>query len=86
MQTLLGMGFGVMAVFSAIFLFYTNSFLIRRRKKEFGLYNILGLGKRNLAAVLAWETGMIAAVTILGGLFFGILFSKLAELLSLIHI
>ena len=79
-QSFLGMGVGVMAVFSLIFLFYTNSFLIRRRKKEFGLYNILGLGKRHLAVVLFLETFIIAAITILGGLFFGILFSKLAEL------
>lgn len=79
-QAMLGMGFGVMAVFSAIFLFYTNSFLVRRRKKEFGLYNILGLSKRNLAAVLALETFMMAFITIGGGLLFGILFSKLAEL------
>lgn len=79
-QGFLDMGFGVMCVFSTIFLFYTNSFLIRRRKKEFGLYNILGMGKRHLALVLLWETVMIAAITLVGGLFFGVLFSKAAEL------
>ena len=80
MQGFLGLGFGVMSVFSLIFLFYTNSFLIRRRKKEFGLYNILGLGKRNLAAVLAAETLTVALVSVAGGLLSGILFSKLSEL------
>lgn len=80
MQGFLDLGFGVLCVFSLIFLFYTNSFLIRRRKKEFGLYNILGMGKRNLALVLCWETLITAFLTILGGLFFGILFSKFAEL------
>lgn len=80
MQSILGLGFGVLAVFSVIFLFYTHSFLIRRRKKEFGLYNILGLGKRHLALVLLLETAAIAAVTLCGGLALGILFSKLAEL------
>ena len=79
-QGFLGIGVGVMAVFSVIFLFYSNSFLIRRRKKEFGLYNILGLDKKNLALVLFVETAIIALITILGGLFLGILFSKLAEL------
>lgn len=79
-QSFLNMGFGVMCVFSLIFLFYTNSFLIRRRKKEFGLYNILGMGKRNLALVLLWETVMIIVITLVGGLFFGVLFSKVAEL------
>lgn len=79
-QSFLGMGFGVMAVFSAVFLFYTNSFLIRRRKKEFGLYNILGLGKRHIAKVMFLETLIIVTITVSGGLFFGILFSKFAEL------
>ena len=46
--SMLGFGVFVIAIFSLIFLYYTNSFLIRRRQKEFGLYNILGMGKRNL--------------------------------------
>ena len=80
MQSFLEFGFGVMCVFSVIFLFYTNSFLIRRRKKEFGLYNILGMSKRNIALVLLWETFLIALMAIVGGLFFGLLLSKFAEL------
>lgn len=79
-QGFLGMGFGVMSVFSLIFLFYTNSFLLRRRKKEFGLYNILGMGKKNLAIVLMWESLFIAVISIVCGIFAGIVFSKLAEL------
>lgn len=79
-QAFLNMGFGVMCVFSLLFLFYTNSFLIRRRKKEFGLYNILGMGKKNLALVLGIKTLLIALITLAAGLFCGILFSKLAEL------
>ncbi len=79
-QSFLDMGFGIMKVFSLIFLFYTNSFLVRRRKKEFGLYNILGLGKWHLAKVMFLETVMTAGITIFGGLFFGILLSKFSEL------
>ena len=79
-RAMFALGSWVIAIFSAIFLFYTNSFLIRRRKKEFGLYNILGMGKRNIAVILFWETLMIAAISICAGLFAGILFSKLAEL------
>lgn len=79
-QGFLSMGFGVMSVFSLIFLFYTNSFLLRRRKKEFGLYNILGMGKKNLAVVLMWESLFIAGISIVCGIFSGIVFSKLAEL------
>ena len=45
MPMILGMGSFVMAAFAVLFLFYTNSFLIRRRNREFGLYNILGMGK-----------------------------------------
>lgn len=80
MQMVLELGFGVMAVFSCIFLFYTSSFLTRRRKKEFGLYNILGLGKRHISAVLFLETLILAGITIVCGLAAGILFSKMAEL------
>ncbi len=79
-QRILTFGFYVVCIFSVIFLFYTNSFLIRRRKKEIGLYNVLGLGKRHLSVVLFLETLIIAATVLVGGLFFGILFSKLAEL------
>lgn len=79
-KQLLSLGFGVLSVFSLLFLFYTNSFLIRRRKKEFGLYNILGMGKKNLSLVLLLETFFIGAFSIACGLFLGILFSKFAEL------
>ncbi len=82
MKSILGVGVFVMMVFSAIFLFYTNSFLIKRRKKEFGLYNILGLKKSQIARVLIWETLLVYAVSCVGGLGLGILFSKLAEQLA----
>lgn len=80
-KMLLSMGCGVMIVFSAIFLFYTNTFLMRRRKTEFGLYNILGMGKREVAGILVFETLFIYAFSIVSGIGCGILFSKLAELL-----
>lgn len=80
-QTIMGLGSFVIAIFSTIFLFYTNSFLIRRRKREFGLFNILGMGKRNIARILIWETFITAFIDIAVGLFCGILFSKLFELL-----
>ena len=79
-RELLSLGFGILSVFSLLFLFYTNSFLIRRRKKEFGLYNILGMGKKNLSLVLLLETLFIGAFSIACGLFLGILFSKFSEL------
>lgn len=79
-QGMLEMGANVMKLFAAIFLFYTNSFLVRRRKKEFGLYNILGMGKRNLAVILVCESLMTAGLSFALGLFAGIAFSKLAEL------
>ncbi len=69
-----------MDVFSVIFLYYTNSFLIRRRQKEFGLYHILGMGKRNLAKIMICETLLTAVISIAGGLVLGVLFSKLGEL------
>ena len=80
---ILGLGSWVIAIFSCIFLFYTNSFLIKRRKKEFGLYNILGMDKHNLGIILFWETLIIAAISLVIGLAAGIAFSKLAELVFL---
>lgn len=82
MTEILSIGIFVMAIFSAIFLFYTNSFLIKRRKREFGLYNILGLGKIQIARILIWETLLVYAISIIAGLGFGMLFSKLAEFLA----
>lgn len=81
MPMILGMGSFVMAAFAVLFLFYTNSFLIRRRNREFGLYNILGMGKGNLAKVLAWETVITALISIAGGEVLGIALGKLFELL-----
>lgn len=77
----------VIIVFAVIFLFYTNSFLIKRRKKEIGVYNILGMGKRHIARMLTIETLIIAVISIVVGLVAGIIFSKLMflALLKVIH-
>ncbi len=83
LQSFLMLGVFVIAIFSLIFLYYTNSFLIRRRKKEFGLYNILGMGKRNLVKILVWENILTATLSVVSGLLLGIVFSKLAELAAL---
>lgn len=80
LSTVLAFGSIVIAVFAVIFLFYTNSFLIRRRRREFGLYNILGMDKKNIARVLLSETVIVGAVAIAGGLVLGIALSKLCEL------
>lgn len=82
-QSMLGLGCGVIGIFALFFLFYTNSFLMRRRKKEFGLYNILGMGKWNLARILVWESLIIAVIAMAAGLAAGILFSKFAEMLMI---
>ncbi len=81
LRKLLSFGAGVIAVFSVIFLFYTNSFLIKRRKKEFGLFNILGMEKKHIARIILWETLFTAVISIGVGLAAGILFSKLMILL-----
>lgn len=79
-SAVLEIGWIVLTAFSAIFLFYTNSFLIKRRKTEFGLYNILGMGKSNIMLVLVCEIGMIFAGSFLLGTGLGIAFSKLVEI------
>ena len=79
-EMVLTLGQIVLAVFSLVFLFYTHSFLIRRRMKEFGLYNVLGMGKGNLVRVITWESLITAALALAGGLLAGLALSKLAEL------
>lgn len=81
LQSMLGLGVMVMGIFAFIFLIYTSSFLMRRRKKEFGLYHMLGMGKGNLLRILLWENIFLAASSLAAGLFCGILFSKIGELL-----
>ena len=76
----LGLGSWVIAVFSALFLYYTYSFLIRRRQKEFGLYHVLGLGKRHIALLCVIETAMTAVIALVAGLAIGVGLSFAVEL------
>ena len=80
LQEMLKFGGSVISIFSCVFLFYTNSFLMKRRRKEFGLYNILGIGKTNIVKMLFWEYFIIYVISMAAGLISGIIISKLAEL------
>lgn len=73
----------VLLIFSVIFLFYINSFLIKRRKKELGIYNILGMGKGHLGKMLFLESVITTVTSIIGGILAGILLSKLVYLILL---
>lgn len=77
---IMGIGVFVIGFFAVIFLFYINSFLMKRRKKEIGLYNILGMEKRHIGKILMIENLLVAFTAIIVGLFSGILFSKLIHL------
>ena len=79
-RMILGLGTWVIAVFSLLFLFYTYSFLIRRRQREFGLYHVLGLGKRHIALLCALETLFTAAIALVAGLAAGVGLSFAVEL------
>lgn len=87
LQIILSLSVHVIEIFALIFLFYTNSFLIKRRKREIGVYHILGMGKPQLAKMLVIETVVTGAVSILGGIFFGTALAKLmyALLKRMIH-
>ena len=75
------LGVIIVGLFATIFLFYTNSFIMKRRKRELSVYNILGMEKKHIAKVLFLEMLFTAAVTIGGGLAFGIVFGKLMTML-----
>lgn len=80
-QQSLGMGAFVVLLFSLIFLLYTSSFLMKQRRREFGLLNILGMNKWNLCRVMLWESLLSYAVTVVLGISLGVLFTKLCVLL-----
>lgn len=83
LQSLMFLGCIVVALFSAVLLLYANSFVMKRRQRELGLYNILGLEKRHIALLCLWETVYCALAAVFGGLAAGILLSKLTLLLLL---
>lgn len=80
-QSALGMGSAVVLLFSLIFLLYTSSFLMKQRRREFGLLNILGMDKGNLSRVMLWESLLSYAITMVLGVSLGVLFTKLCILL-----
>ncbi|MDB8559613.1 FtsX-like permease family protein [Turicibacter sanguinis] len=83
LQSILSMGVVVILIFSVIFLLYTNSFLIKRRKKELGLFNVLGMEKKHIAWVLFFETLFTSLISLAFGLFGGIILNKLMFVLLL---
>lgn len=87
-SSIMAMGVVIIGIFSYIFIFYTNSFIIKRRKREIGIYNILGMEKRHIAKVLGLETIAVAVLSIFGGIAIGILFSKMSVMLiyRLLHV
>lgn len=73
----------IIGIFAFIFLFYTHSFIVKRRKREFGLYNILGMEKKHIAIVLLYETLYCALISFVLGIGLGLALYKAAQLLLL---
>lgn len=80
MTEMLGYGVVVIKIFALIFLFYTHSFLMKRRQKEFALFSMLGMEKKHLARVLFYETCICLVISLFGGIVLGMLFDKAAFL------
>lgn len=83
LKIMLQLGCIIIGIFSAAIMLYANSFVMKRRRSEIGLYNILGMEKKHISRMMFWETIYLASVSIVGGLAFGILLSKLILLLLL---
>lgn len=75
-RIMMGVGMVVAGLFSAVLLLYINSFLMKQRKKELGLYNILGMGKGAIALILCWESLYTAAGGVGGGILAGMILNK----------
>jgi len=83
LKMLMGFGVGVLVIFSAVLVFYTNGFLMKRRKREIGLYNILGFSKRHIAKMMSIETGILATLCTAIGVFSGLVLMRLMHLMLL---
>lgn len=88
LQSMMAIGCGVAALFAGVILLYANSFVMKRRQRELGVYHVLGLEKRHLARVMGWEALLCAAGVLALGLAGGILLSRLLPplLLGLVHL
>lgn len=82
-KVILSFGTVVTGIFSIIFLFYISSFIMKRRKTELGLYNILGLEKKHIIKVLLLESIITGAITVILGIILGIIIEKIFYLLFL---
>lgn len=80
---ILNLGTYIIAIFVCIFLFYTNSFLMKNRKKEFGLFNILGMEKRHISKIIGFESLYVSLISFSTGIFTGIVLDKLMYLMIL---
>ena len=81
LNTILSLGLVVVGIFSVIFIIYANNFLLKRRKKELGLYAILGLEKKHVMRVLFYEVILILLMSIIGGMAISFIFGKLSFLI-----
>lgn len=80
---LVQIGFALLGIIMVPFLYYTNSFLIKRRKKELGLYSILGLEKKHIGIMMFWESAMMYGAVMIAAIFLGLVFSRLIFVLLL---
>lgn len=83
LRVILGLGCFIIGMFACIFLFYTNNFLMKQRKKELGMYNVLGMGKMHIGIILLFETVILYLITIVFGLISGLIISKFMFLILL---
>ena len=80
---MLSIGKGLLAFILICFLVYANSFLVKRRQREFGLYNILGLEKKHIGSMLLFEAVFVYGMVMAGGIILGLVLAKLLFLVLL---
>lgn len=81
--SLFAFGMVVFAIFAFFFMIYINNFIVGRRKKEFGLYGILGLNKGHIGRVLVWENFITLSLGVLSGVVIALVFGRLLFLILL---
>ena len=76
----MGLGITVISILSLVIIFYANNFLMRQRKREYGLYHVLGLEKKHIINIMLVENIITHTVSVISGALLGILFYRLASL------
>ena len=81
MISMLGMVSVFIAIVLGFLIVYANNFLVNRRKREFGIYMTLGMGRRQISKIILIETILVGIISLIVGIFIGVFGSQFMSIL-----